>query len=107
MAKESIAGTTLGRISRRMIRMLRAPSVRDAMHEVAVGPHHRLGPGDPGDGRDGEDRQGDVTQIVCSVGDDAPGGAKKATSARARTRPGMASMMLSTEHDAPSSRVRR
>ena len=30
-AKENSAGTTLGRISRNMIRLLRAPSVRDAI----------------------------------------------------------------------------
>ena len=96
-AKETIAGTTLGRISRRMIRMLRAPSVRDAITK-SRSPHTIVwARGDPGDGRDGDDRQGDASpRTSARSGDDAPGGARKATSASSRTRPGMASMMLST-----------
>ena len=56
-ANETSAGTTLGSISRSMIRLLRAPSVRDAITKSRSRPHHRLGPGDAGDDRHGEDRQ--------------------------------------------------
>ena len=93
----------LGRISRTMIRMLRVPSVRDAITKSRSDQTivwARVTRAIVGMVR--SDRA-TVAQNVWAVGEDLPGGARNAISVSRSTRPGMASRMLSTAAIAPSS----
>ena len=83
-----------------MIRLLRAPERARRHHEVAVAPHHRLGPGDAGDARDDEDRQRRPSpRTSARSARPRPAGRGTCTSVSRSTRPGMASRMLTHRHD--------